>query len=175
MPEDPESVAPVAPSGDLITLLLATSVVFGGIMAGFFFAYSVSVVQALAALPAETYTAVMQPINERIQNVVFGVAFFDAIVVPTACAALMFIHGKWTTQHGRLFLAGVVLYVIGTLTVTVRAHFPLNESIATWDPTSPPEGVAAVRMRWTRWNHVRTTASTVSFVLYVGALAVGNS
>ncbi|WP_247003416.1 DUF1772 domain-containing protein [Halosolutus gelatinilyticus] len=151
--------------------LVAASAVFGGVMAGFFFAYSASVVPALAVLPADAYAAVMQPINERIRNSAFGVAFFGAIAVPAACAAVVVLRGDWAAQYGRLFLAGVVVYAIGTIAVTVLVHFPMNDAIAAWDPASPPSDWAATRTRWARWNHVRTAAAIVSFVLYVGALA----
>ncbi|MFC6862720.1 anthrone oxygenase family protein [Halomicroarcula sp. GCM10025817] len=47
----------------------------------------------------------------------------------------------------------------------------MNERIATWSPVSPPADWATVRVRWTRWNHVRTTAAVLSFALYLAAVA----
>jgi uncharacterized membrane protein len=157
-------------AGMPVVLLLALSAVLGGIMAGFFFAYSVSVVLALQPLSGSEYTTVMQKINEKVLNVVFGVAFFGAAVVPIVTAALVVFRGAWATQYGLLFLVGTVVYLVGTFFVTASIHIPANDYIATWSPVSPPDEWAAIRTRWTRWNHVRTTAAVVSFVLYLAAI-----
>lgn len=156
--------------GERVVLLLTVSALLGGIMAGFFFTYSASVVLALDKFSASTYTTVMQSINETVLNAVFGVAFFGAVVVPAVSAAVVLLQGDWTTQYGLLFLTGVAIYVVGTFAVTVYIHIPMNEYIATWSSASPPDDWAAVRARWARWNHVRTTAAILSFVLYLGAI-----
>lgn len=155
---------------ELVVLLLTVSAVLGGIMAGFFFTYSASVVLALDTLSASAYTTVMQSINETVLNVVFGVAFFGAVLVPAVSAAVVLLQGDWTAPYGQLLLAGVVIYLIGTFAVTILIHIPMNDYIATWSTTSPPDDWAAVRSRWALWNHGRTTAALVSFVLYLAAI-----
>lgn len=157
-------------SGELVVILFSLSAILGGLMAGFFFAYSVSVVLALETLSASAYTTVIQDINEKVLNVVFGATFFGAVVVPVGTAAIVLLQGDWTTWYSRLFLVGVVVYLIGTFAVTMRIHIPMNEEIATWSPASPPDEWAAVRARWARWNHIRTIAAIVSFVLYLSAI-----
>ncbi|KAB1186532.1 MULTISPECIES: DUF1772 domain-containing protein [Haloferax] len=154
-----------------VVFVLAVSAVLGGLMAGFFFAYSVSVVLALETLSSSEYTNVMQEINEKVLNALFGVVFFSAAVVPLGGAAVLVLHGDWQTFYGQLYLAGTVIYLAGAFFVTARIHIPMNEHIATWSPVSPPEDWAAVRARWTRWNHVRTTAAVASFALYLAAVA----
>jgi len=153
-----------------VVVLLAVSAVLGGLMAGFFFAYSASVVLALRTLPASEYTTVMQEINEKVLNVVFGIVFFGAVVVPIGGAILVVVRGYWTTLSGQLFLAGVVVYLVGTFLVTARIHIPMNDRIATWSPVSPPDEWVTIQARWGRWNHVRTTAAVVSFALYLAAI-----
>jgi uncharacterized membrane protein len=154
----------------LVVPLLTVSIVLSGVMAGFFFAYSASVVLALDTLTGSAYTTVMQSINEVVLNPVFGVVFFGAVAVPAAGAAIVLYQGDWAAQYGLLFLAGTVVYLLGTFAVTMRIHVPMNEALATWSPASPPENWAVVRTRWARWNHVRTTAAAVSFVLYLAAI-----
>lgn len=162
-------------SEGLVTLLLTVSAVLGGLMAGLFFAYSVSVVLALETLSASAYTTVMQSINETILNAVFGVAFVGAVVVPVITAVVLVLRGDLTAQYGLVFLVGVVMYLAGTFAVTMIVHIPMNESIATWSTASPPDDWMAVRTRWARWNHIRTTAAIISFVLYLAAIAsIGN-
>ena len=157
-------------SGRPLVFLLVVSAVLGGLMAGFFFAYSASVVLALRTLSASEYTTVMQEINEKVLNVVFGVVFFGAVVVPIGSAIIVVLLEYWTTLSGQLFLAGVIVYLVGTFLVTARIHIPMNDHIATWSPMSPPDEWATVQARWGRWNHVRTTAAAVSFVLYLAAI-----
>jgi uncharacterized membrane protein len=112
----------------------------------------------------------MREINERVPNVVFGVVFFGAVVVPIGSAILVVVEGYWAILSGQLFLAGVVVYLVGTSLVTARIHVPVNDRIATWSPVSPPDEWRSVRPRWGRWNHVRTTAAVVSFTLYLAAI-----
>jgi uncharacterized membrane protein len=154
-----------------VVFLLALSAVLGGLMAGFFFAYSASVVLALRTLSAPEYTTIMQEINEKVLNAVFGAVFFGAVVVPVGASALVVLQGNWSTGYGLLFLAGTVVYLAGTFLVTLGVHIPMNDYIATWSPISPPDEWAAVQARWARWNHVRTTAALVSFALYLAAIA----
>jgi uncharacterized membrane protein len=154
-----------------VVFLLALSAVLGGLMAGFFFAYSASVVLALRTLSAPEYTTIMQEINEKVLNAVFGAVFFGAVVVPVGASALVMLQGNWSTGYGLLFLAGTVVYLAGTFLVTLGVHIPMNDYIATWSPISPPDEWAAVQARWARWNHVRTTAALVSFALYLAAIA----
>ncbi|WP_157972468.1 DUF1772 domain-containing protein [Saliphagus sp. LR7] len=158
-------------SGRPVIVLLLVSAVLGGLMAGFFFAYSVSVVLALRTLSASEYTTVMQEINEKVLNVVFGIVFFGTVVVPVGSAILVVVRGQWTTLSSQLFLAGLIVYLVGTFLVTMRIHIPMNDRIATWSPGSPPDEWATVRSRWARWNHVRTMAAVVSFALYIAAIA----
>ncbi|MBA2713222.1 MAG: hypothetical protein H0U55_06670, partial [Rubrobacteraceae bacterium] len=69
-------LAALGPAGRAITLGLAT--LSTGLVAGVFYAYSVSVNLGLAAQPDESYVATMQAINERIQNPLFFASFFGA-------------------------------------------------------------------------------------------------
>jgi uncharacterized membrane protein len=130
-----------------VVVLLAVSAVLGGLMAGFFFAYSASVVLALRTLSASEYTTVMQEINEKVLNVVFGIVFFGAVVVPIGGAILVVLQGYWTTLSGLLFLAGVIIYLVGTFLVTARIHIPMNDRIATWSPVSPPDEWVTIQAR----------------------------
>jgi uncharacterized membrane protein len=151
-------------------LLLAVSALLGGLMAGFFSAFSVSVVLALQTLSAPAYTTMLQEINEKVLNVSFGVVFVGAAVVSLGGAAVVLFQGHWQTLSGQLYLAGMVVSLTGAFLVTAGVHIPTNERIATWSPVSPPDEWATVRTHWTRWNHVRTTAATVAFVLYLAAM-----
>lgn len=157
-------------SKDLVLFLLMAATVLCGLMAGFFFAYSASVVIALQTMTAEGYTNVMQPINANVRNAVFGVVFFGAVATPALATVLVLFQQDWKVRYGQLFIAGFIIYLIGTFLVTVTIHIPMNEYIATWSASSPPSDWATVRARWALWNHVRTSAAIISLVLYLSAL-----
>jgi uncharacterized membrane protein len=159
-------------SKEMLVLLFTISIFLVGTMAGLFFAYSVSVVLALDTLSASVYTRVMQSVNDAILNVVFGIAFFGSVAVPVVSAMACIVRGGWTAQHGQLFIAGTAIYLVGTVAVTMAVHIPMNEYLATWSPTSPPDDWETVRTRWGVWNHVRTVAAVVSFVLCLAAFAL---
>ncbi len=158
-------------SDSLLVGLFAASTILIGLMAGLFFAYSVSVVLALETLPASAYTQVMQSINEKILNAVFGIAFGGAIVVPVVGTLVVFAGGHWTMTYGQSFLMASLIYLVGTVGITSRIHIPMNDSIETWSVESPPDDWRTVRSRWAQWNHVRTVAAVVSFVLSLVATA----
>lgn len=69
-------------------------------------------------------------------------------------------------------LAGAVLYVLGTILVTIAANVPRNDALAQLDPADP----AAARhwgtfvSVWTAWNHVRVLASLGAAALLTVAL-----
>jgi hypothetical protein len=64
----------------------------------------------------------MQEINDEVLNPVFGLVFFGAVVVPLGVTALVVLQGAWVTRSGQLFLAGTVVYLVGTFLVTMRLH-----------------------------------------------------
>jgi uncharacterized membrane protein len=156
--------------GNPLVVLLVVSAVLCGLMAGFFFAYSVSVVLALESLSGSEYIPVMQEINEKVLNIIFGTVFFGAVVVPIGGTILIVLREALATQYGQLFLIGTIIYVVGTFLVTVRIHIPMNNRIATWSSTSPPDEWTTVRARWRRWNHIRAAAAVISFVFYLTAV-----
>lgn len=163
----------VARSGGGVTsalgVLFPATAVATGLAAGFFFAYAANVTLALGSLSGPAYTGVMQPINETVRNAAFATAFFGPVVATVVGVVVLALRREVTTRYGVLFLAGGVLYVVGTVAVTATIHVPMNEYIATWSSTQPPADWEAVRTRWARWNLVRTVAALGAFVSFIVA------
>ncbi len=69
-------------------------------------------------------------------------------------------------------LAGSLLYLAGTILVTIVFNVPLNNRLAAVAPEST-EGAAMwqhyLRV-WTAWNHVRTAASLAAAASFIVAL-----
>jgi uncharacterized membrane protein len=130
-----------------------------GLIAGVFFAFSAFVMRALARLPANEGVAAMQSINRVVINPVFMAAFLG-----TGGTCLLLLSGSllaWHRPGSGWALLGSVLYLIGTIGVTMVCHVPRNNALAPLDPVSAEAADVWTRYlaEWTRWNHVRTVAS----------------
>lgn len=142
-----------------------------GLVGGIFFAFSTFVMSGLARIPAEVGIRAMQSINVTVLNGWFLTVFFGGGVV---CVVLL-IYAVTIGNHGRaLFLAaGSVLYIVGSIIVTIVFNVPKNKRLAEVsanDPNSEQRWRDYVSS-WTAWNHVRTIASVAAAALFVIALA----
>jgi uncharacterized membrane protein len=146
-------------SDGLLRVLTLISALGSGLMAGFFFAFSVSVMKALGRLPAVQGIAAMQSINVVVINPVFLIAFFGTAVacVAVAISALL----NWDKPGAAYLLTGCVLYLAGSFLVTIAFNVPRNDALAAVDPASDAGAAlwASYLTAWTAWNHVRTAAA----------------
>ncbi|MGQ0584928.1 MAG: anthrone oxygenase family protein [Reyranella sp.] len=144
-----------------------------GLVAGIFFAFSSFVMGALGRIPPEQGINAMQSINVVVINRSFFLAFFG-----TAALCLALFAGAWFwwgVPAGKFLLLGSVVYLTGTIGVTMVFNVPLNNALAAVVPAST-EGAtlwAHYLDRWTTWNTVRTVAPTVSMALFIAALISG--
>jgi len=130
-----------------------------GLIAGVFFAFSTFVMSALARLQPSQGIAAMQSINITVINPWFMAAFLGtaAACIFLAISSLL----KWHQPGAAYLLLGSLLYLVGTVGVTIVFNVPLNDALATVKPGSP-DGVnlwASYLANWTVWNHVRTAAA----------------
>jgi len=128
--------------------MLLASRILAGLLAGLFFAFSVSVMPALRAMDDDTFATVMNKINVVIVNPVFLVVFLGA---PVASMALL------ARQRDSWAVAGAVLAAV-TLVVTFAFNIPLNNALA------GGEAREAFENPWVLWNVVRTITATACFV-----------
>lgn len=150
------------------SLLLAT--LGAGLMAGFFFAFSNTVMQALRRMPVPAGIQAMQTINVTVLNPVFFAAFFGTAALGIllgvfALLGLVPSGGIW------LFLGGL-FYVVGTFLVTVVFNVPMNEALAKVEPATT-QGAELWReylFRWVMWKHVRAVASLLALASYAVGL-----
>ncbi len=146
--------------------LLFVAALGAALIAGLFFAFSVAVMKALGALPPPQGIAAMQSINVVIVNPWFLLVFFG-----TAVPALVAAVSAWGRAGGGYALAGALLYIVGTLLVTMVFNVPMNNALARASATST-EGAALwadYLVRWTAWNRVRTIASLAATACFVAA------
>jgi uncharacterized membrane protein len=130
-----------------------------GLMAGLFFAFSVSVMRALARLPSAQGIAAMQSINVAIINPVFLAVFFGTAAgcVLVIIAALL----RWHDQGAVYLFIGGALYLVGTFCVTMVFNVPKNRALASVVPANAESASVWTDYlsKWTAWNHVRAAAA----------------
>ncbi|WP_295813677.1 anthrone oxygenase family protein [uncultured Nitratireductor sp.] len=142
-----------------------------GVMAGFFFTFSNTVMQALGRVPVSAGIQSMQAINVTVLNPFFFAAFFGTAILGILLGVLALLG---LATPGRFWLiVGALSYIVGTFLVTVVFNVPMNEALAKVDPAST-EGAELWRdylSRWVMWNHVRTVTSLAALASYAMALA----
>ena len=166
-----EALRPTALGSAVRTLTLAGATLTTGLIAGVFYAYAVSVNLGLAAQPDASYVATMNAINERIENPLFFLSFFGAVLFLLAALAA---HSS-RPRSGRFWLVALAcaFYIGGGFLVTVFVNVPLNEELArvASDASAGELGRAraAYEDPWDFWNDVRAVSSVLAFVALVGA------
>jgi uncharacterized membrane protein len=149
----------------VLTVLAALG---SGMMAGLFFAFSAFIMQAFAKRPAPVGIAAMQSINETILKPVFFLVFFGTAVLGAVLAILAAI--SWSDAGAGWRLAGGLLYLVGSIGITMRCNVPLNNRLMNVAADSA-EGAtfwSHYLKVWTQWNHVRTVgciAAAACFIL----------
>lgn len=134
-----------------------------GLLGGLYFAFSAFIMRALADIDPRAGAQAMNAINRTILRSAFMPLFLATTLGCAALAVMGLIAGSW------LLVAGGCLYVIGMSGVTMAFNVPLNnalQAIGERDATMWRDYVE----RWTRWNHLRTLASTGASALFTAAL-----
>jgi uncharacterized membrane protein len=141
-------------------ILTLVTLALHGLLAGLYYAFSMSIIPALNALDPDQAEAAMRSVNRKILNPWLFIAFLGAPIA--ALVAGFLADGPAATW---LFAAAGVSFA-GSFLVTMTLNVPMNNAVDAgtlpWKRYSP---------RWTAWNTVRAVASTVSLVLVGLALA----
>lgn len=150
--------------------LTLTAAIGCGLIAGVFFAFSTFVMPALARLQPNQGIAAMQSINITVINPLFMLALFGTA---TACIFLTItLLLKWPQPSIAYLLVGSLLYLVGTVGVTMAFNVPLNDALAIAKPDSTDGTTLWARYLtdWTFWNHVRTMAAIAAAVVFTISL-----
>ncbi len=147
-----------------ITLLAALG---SGLIAGLLFIFSNTVMKALSQQSAESGIATMQAINVLIINPLFLLIFIGTALLCLTLAIMSLM--RWSQPGAAMLLAGSVIYLLGTLIVTMAFNVPLNNALATLSASSADANTQwqDYVSTWLRWNHVRTIAAITSAALLI--------
>lgn len=158
----------------LKTIILFGSVILSGLSAGFFYAWSVSVIPGTGKIPDLTYLETMQSINRAILNPAFFLVFFGTLILLGIASIYEFHAGKLVFG---LMLGSAITYLIGTIGVTAMGNVPLNNELDVLELAQMRlEQIAEFReyyeARWNRLHGIRTVFAVVSFSAAVLALFI---
>ncbi len=150
-------------------ILLVVAAIFSALMAGFFFSSSVSVSLGLAKLADKEFLKAMQNINREVQNQIFFVCFFGALVMLPLAAFQQYSHSK---NSFALLLIATLFYLVGVFAVTVLVNVPLNNKLEIFDLSKATEATVkqmrnSFERRWNFWNNIRTVASSGSLIFVI--------
>ncbi|MFG1792686.1 DUF1772 domain-containing protein [Nocardia sp. NPDC049149] len=146
----------------LILALITT-----GLLAGLFYAYSVSVMIALGKFDDKTFVEVMNKINVVIVNPVFMLSFLGSVGF-SIIAGLFFLRSDMRSVLIWIGI-GAALNII-SLVVSGGFNIPLNNAMAVANDATGPIDYAGLReafeSSWVTWNIVRGLFNTAA----IGAL-----
>jgi uncharacterized membrane protein len=156
----------------LLFTLTFVAALSSGLVSGIFYAFSTSVMRALATIAPTHGIIAMQSINVAVFNAWFMGALFGtaAFCLVLAIVSLVF----WQLPGAGYILAGSLLYLVGTILVTIVFNVPLNGALAAIKATSADSAQLWARYLadWTWWNHVRSAAALAAAALFIVALVV---
>jgi uncharacterized membrane protein len=150
--------------------LILFAAVGSALTAGIFFAFSTFVMRALGQQTPASGIAAMQSINITVINPWFMAAFFGPAVA--SLGLTIAVLRQWDQPGAFYWLGGTLLYLIGTIGVTITGNIPLNDALAVVNSNSAEGATLWARYLsdWTFWNHVRTVAAVLSAALFTLSL-----
>ena len=151
-----------------IILLIATLTT--GLMAGLFYAWSFSVTTGLLKLSDTSYIEAMQSLNKAILNPAFFLIFWGSIL-SLILVTILHYEQPLSSIFWHLLIATVV-YLIGSIAVTIVGNVPLNNSLEKFQLISSSlEEIklqrAAFESRWNTLNMIRTISSSLAFIVLI--------
>jgi len=152
------------------TTVLIIATLFSGLMAGLFYAWSISVTPGLAKINDVSYLQAFQSMNRAILNPLFFIVFFGLVVLLPILSYVSF-QNSISNQFWYVVLA-TILYFVGIMGVTIGGNVPLNNAlealqIESMTPEQMNEFRKGFERKWNRLNLIRTICSSLTFLLLV--------
>jgi uncharacterized membrane protein len=146
-----------------------------GLNGGIFFAFSAFVMPGLDRLEPVQGNEAMQAINVAAVTPPFMASLFGTAL---GCIALAISSLLWWPGPGNgWIIGGCLLYLAGTIGVTIVFNVPRNNRLA----ASPPDtaegttGWDGYVSSWTRWNSVRAIAGATAAAALTVGLVIGRA
>lgn len=169
--QQPAAVIPAPARQRPTTVLLGAAALCMGLMAGLFFAFTVSVMPGLGAGDDRTFITAMQNINDKIENGLFGLTFTGALLLALIVAPLLW---RGRQRAAALWTGAAASCYLLVLVLTMGVEIPLNNALAAAGPADRIADLATVRHDfesvWVPVNDVRTVLCVLAFACLMPAL-----
>ncbi len=154
------------------TIFLIITTLSSGLMAGLFYAWSISVTPGLAKVGDENYLQTFQAMNRAILNPAFFI-FFIGLVILLPLLSYLYYKSSVSIEFWYI-LSATILYMAGIMAVTFLGNVPMNNTLEILRSESmSSEQMASFRLgfesKWNNLNMIRTICSSLSFVLLIMA------
>ena len=158
------------------TIILIIATLSSGLLAGLFYAWSISVTPGLAKVGDANYLQAFQSMNRAILNPAFFILFMGlAVLLPLLC--FLYYRSPVNTQFWYI-LSASVLYLVGVLAVTIFGNVPMNNTLEVLRIESMnAEQMASFRLgfenKWNKLNMIRTICSSLVLIslIIIGAFS----
>ncbi|MCG8608022.1 DUF1772 domain-containing protein [bacterium] len=157
-------------ANEMNTIILILTTLSSGLMAGLFYAWSISVTPGLKRVGDENYLQAFQSMNRAILNPAFFI-FFMGLVILLPLLCYLYYQSSVATQFWYI-LSATFFYMGGVMAVTVFGNVPMNNALEVLKIESmTSEQMASFRLgfesKWNNLNMIRTFCSSLSFVLLI--------
>lgn len=154
----------------LNTAMVVTALLGSALIGGVFFAFSSFVMKALARIPSAEGITAMQSINVAVLNPSFLGAFMGTAAISLVVAVIAF--SDFGSASAGFFWTGSLLYLAGTVLVTLFGNVPLNKQLGKVSATSPDSAElwSHYLKRWRMLNTVRTGAAMIAALSFTAGL-----
>lgn len=153
------------------TVVLGAALVAMGLMAGLFFAFTISVMPGLGASDDRTFVTAMQHINDEIESGLFGLSFTGAFLFPVIATFLLW---RRRQRGAALWAAASTLCYVLVLILTMGVAVPLNNDLAAAGAADRIADLASARNDfesvWVPVNDARTLLCTLALACLGPAL-----
>ncbi|MBL4755983.1 MAG: DUF1772 domain-containing protein [Flavobacteriales bacterium] len=149
------------------TIILIIATLSSGLIAGLFYAWSISVTPGLAKITDESYLVAFQSMNRAILNPAFFIFFFGLLLLlPLLC--YLYYQAPAGIQFWCI-LAATVLYLLGVMAITILGNVPMNNTLEGLQIGSmTPQEMESFRLgfesKWNNLNMIRTICSSLALL-----------
>lgn len=148
----------------LINIFLSLAILGAGALAGLYFIFSNTVIDALDRLPGLQGPLAMREINRVILNPRFFALFFGPALSGIAYGVMTIL-----SEDISLSLVAIlaILLVVSSVLTTMVGNIPLNNALEQAEENDAGMGEvwAVYRKKWLYWNHIRAVACALSCLL----------
>jgi len=148
------------------TVLDFVNVFFAGLLAGALFVIDYGVGRAVAAVLDEQSQILVRQALIGSLRVLVPVIFVLTILSGVAITVLDGV------DPGFAFRLAGLLVVLTSFLLTLFGTAPINATVLTWQPSTPPKSWRTLVSRWERLDKARTWAAVTAFALFLTAMAL---